>query len=80
MMMSPYIMSLTLLHLEALGNGCAQFISPSLSLHFSPIHHKYDIKIVHQRIQTTRSHASHCHQCNYCNVDFCIIPQCHTLH
>jgi hypothetical protein len=29
-----------------------------------------DIKIIHQRIQTTRSHASHCHRCQCCNVDF----------
>jgi hypothetical protein len=32
-----------------------------------------DIKINHQRIQTTNSHASHCHHyncCHYCNVDF----------
>ena len=33
----------------------------------------FDIKINHQRIQTTRSHAPRCHHCNYChygNVDF----------
>ena len=33
----------------------------------------FDININHQRIQTTRSHASRCHHCNHChyyNVDF----------
>ena len=30
----------------------------------------FDIKINHQRNQTTSSHASHCHHCHYCNVDF----------
>ena len=32
----------------------------------------FDIQVIHQRIQTTRSHASHCHgctYCHYCNLD-----------
>jgi hypothetical protein len=45
-----------------------------LTLNFPPCRHislsyvmGFDIKIIHQRIQTTRLHASCCH---YCNVDF----------
>jgi hypothetical protein len=30
----------------------------------------FDIKIIHQRIQTIGSHASRCHHCHYCNVSF----------
>ena len=33
----------------------------------------FDIKSIHQRIQTTSSHAScfhYCHYCHHCNVDF----------
>ena len=36
----------------------------------------FDIKINHQRIQTTRSHTSHCRHCNYFhyyNVDFMLL-------
>ena len=29
----------------------------------------FDIKLIHQRIQTTPPHASRCHCCHYCNVD-----------
>jgi hypothetical protein len=30
----------------------------------------FDIKIIHQRIQATRSNALHSCHCHYCNVDF----------
>ena len=30
----------------------------------------FDIKVIHQRVQTTLSHASRCHPCQCCNVDF----------
>ena len=44
---------------------------PSLSAYFSPIYQGvFDMKIIHQRIQTTSSHASHCYHCHHCNVDF----------
>ena len=37
----------------------------------------FDIKIVHQRIQTTPSHTSHCHHCHYCNVEFVLFHMSH---
>ena len=40
----------------------------------------FDIKVIHQRIQTTRSHASRCHHHNYCNLDFVLFHWCHMLH
>jgi hypothetical protein len=66
---SPFVISILLLYFETLGNGCAQFKSPSLLPHFPLIHHGFDIKLFHQRIQTTHSHTSCCHHCQYCNVD-----------
>ena len=36
----------------------------------------FDIRIIHQRIQTTCSHAPHCH---HCNVDFVLFHNV-TLH
>jgi hypothetical protein len=39
----------------------------------------FDVKIIHQRIQTLRLHASHCHRCqygHYCNVDY---VSCHNI-
>jgi hypothetical protein len=43
----------------------------------------FDIKAIHQRTQTTRSHASHCHHsiyCHYCNLDFVLFHnvKCYT--
>ena len=34
----------------------------------------FEIRMIHQRISTTRSHASCCHCCHYCNVALCVIP------
>ena len=65
---SPH--KLIFLYPRTLGNGCAQFIPPSLLSHFPPICHGHDDKVFHQRTQTTCSHTSRCHHCHYCNVDF----------
>ena len=56
-----------------LRNKCFQFKSHSLL--FSPLPYiiSFDMKVNHQRFQTTRSRASHCHHCDYCHwctVDF----------
>ena len=51
-------------------NHLSWFKSYSLLSHFLPIHHGFDIKIIHQRLQSTYSHASRYHHCRYCNVDF----------
>ena len=77
--MSPSAISLLLLCFETLGNRCAQFKSPSLLSHFPLICHGFDIKIFHQRIQTTHSHTSHCNHCHYCKVDCYIILSHATL-
>ena len=52
----------------SLGNGCFQFKSHSLLSPFPPQNHGFDIKVNHQRIQTTHSHTSCCHHCNYCHI------------
>ena len=62
----------SLLYFETLGNICAQFKSQSppcchVSLSYIT---SFDMKIIHQRIQHTHSHASCCHRCHYCSVDF----------
>ena len=57
-------------HPETLRNECSQFESHFLLSCFLPIYVYFDNKIHHQRIQTTRSHASRCQYCHYCNVDF----------
>ena len=63
--------SLPLLCPKTLRNRCAQFKSPSLLSHFPPTYQGvFDINIIHQRIQTTCSHALRCHHCHYCSVDF----------
>ena len=67
----PSLMSLLLLNLKTLGNRCSQLKPPYLLSHFHPNYHGFNIKLIHQKIQTTRLHASHCHQysfCHYCNV------------
>jgi hypothetical protein len=63
--------SFCLLCPKTLHYVCAQFKSPSLLSHFLPTYQgNLDMKIIHQRIQITRSHASHCHHCHHYNVDF----------
>ena len=47
---SPSLMSLFLIYPETVGNGGSQFKSPSLLSHFPTIHHKFDIRVIHQRI------------------------------
>jgi hypothetical protein len=37
---------------------------------FLPYITSFDVKIIHQRVQTTCLHASHCHHCHYGNVGF----------
>ena len=64
--MPPFVMSLPLLYPEVPGNGCAQLNLPPCHILLSYIT-GFDIKIIHQRIQTTCLHASYCH---HCNVDF----------
>ena len=64
------IMSLPLLYPETMGNGCAQSKPSSLLSHFLSCITDFDIKIIHQIIQTTRPHASRCHHCHYCSIDF----------
>jgi hypothetical protein len=66
-------MSLLLLYPKTLGNKCAQFKLPPYCHIFLPYIMGFDIKVIHPRFLTTRSHTSHCHHCNYfhyCNVDF----------
>ena len=63
-------MTLSLSYPETLGNGCAQLYIPScrhISLPYVTI---FAIKMIHQRIQTTRLHASCSHYCHYLHVDF----------
>ena len=69
---SPSVMSLPLLYHETLGDGCAQLKSPSLLSQLKSLLHVvgFNIKTNHQRIQTTRLHASCCRYCHYCTVDF----------
>jgi hypothetical protein len=62
-------MSLPLLYLQNLGNGCAQSKSPSSLSHFPLIYHG----LWHQIIQSTHSHTSCCHLCHYYNVDCVLI-------
>lgn len=70
--MSPYLCkSLPLSNPQTLGNECAQFPSPSLLSH--SLSYIARLQTIHQRIQTTRSHASRFHLCHcwcYCNVDY----------
>ena len=44
-------------------------IPPWCHMPFPPIT-CFDMKVTHERIQTTSSHASHCHHCHHFNVDF----------
>ena len=70
---SSFLMSLPLLYPKTLGNICVKLKIPSCCHISLPCITGFDIKIFHQRIQTTRSHASQCHHCqyyHYCNVDF----------
>ena len=61
-----------------LHNVIASLISPNplslnlpLCCHISlPYIPCFDIKIIHQRIQTTHSHGPRCYHCHYCNVNF----------
>jgi hypothetical protein len=71
-----FVMSLLLLYPQALGNECTQLNLPPRCHIFLPYIIDFDIKIIHQRVPTTRSHTSSCHQCQYCcyrNVDFVFI-------
>ena len=70
------------LRIVTLCNATPSFISPNLrgtyvlslnlpSCHISLSHIMgFDMKIIRQRIQTTRSHASYCDHYHHCNVDF----------
>jgi hypothetical protein len=59
---SPAIKSIPLLYAQSLGNGCAQFKSLSLLSHYPPIYDGvFYIKVIYQKIQTIRLHASRCH-------------------
>ena len=55
------------------GNKCAQFnLPPCCHVSLSYVM-GLDIELIHQRMQTTRLHASHCYHhyyCRYGNVDF----------
>jgi hypothetical protein len=65
-------MSHPLLYLETVWTKCAQFKSPASLPHFLLLCHGIDIKIIHQRIQTTCLHTSCCHHykfCHHCNID-----------
>ena len=68
--LSPYAMSPPRLYPEIVGNRCARLESPSLSSHFPLIYLNNNIKIIHQRIQTTCEHAPRRLYCHYYNVDF----------
>ena len=72
--MSPSVMSLPLLYSKTVGNGCARYKPPLCCHIFLSYITSYDIKISHQRVQTTHSHASHGHHYHYCNVALCVIP------
>ena len=43
---------LLLLYPETSGNGCPQFNSPSVLSHFPLIYHKFETKVIHQRVKT----------------------------
>ena len=75
--MSPFGMSLPLLYLKTLGKGCAQFKSPFLLSHLPLIYHGFNIKIIHQRIPTTRSHTSRCHHCHI--VIIAMLTLCYSI-
>ena len=63
-------MSFLLLYPKTLGNASNLTTCRHVSL---PYMMSFDIKVNHQSIQTTHSHASRCHHdnyCHYCNVDF----------
>ena len=64
---STSLMSLLLVYPETLGNGCSRFKFHSLLSHSLTHITSFDIKINHQRIQTTCSHTSRRH---HHNVDF----------
>ena len=67
------VMSLPLLSPEGMD---VLILNLPLCCHISlPYIMGFEIKIIHQGIQTIRWYASCCHHCHYCNVDFC-----HTLH
>ena len=51
------IMLIPILYPKTLGNGCAQFKSLSPPQYIVA----FEVKIAHQKIQTTHSKASHCH-------------------
>ena len=72
--MSPFVMPRPLLHPKTLGNGCTQFKFPSLLSHFLSIYHgfrfRFKMQDSHQKILTTRLHASHR---QHCNVNFVFV-------
>ena len=49
---SPSMMSLPLLHTKTLKNGCAQYKLPPCCHTSLPYIIRFDIKIIHQKIQT----------------------------
>ena len=71
--MPPSVMPFPLLYPKIVGNGYAHLKPPPRCHIPSPNITCFDIKIIHQRIKTTRSHTSRCCHCNYChyyNVHF----------
>ena len=61
---------------------CSVWIS-LLVLTYSPYITRFDIQVIHHRVQSTRLHTSRCHHCNYCrycNVGFVLfhIVTCYT--
>ena len=65
--MSPSVMSLPLLYPKTLETDVLGLKYALLVVTFPYDVMSFDIEIIHQKIQATRSHASHCH---YCNDDF----------
>ena len=67
-------MSLPFLYLETIGNGCAQFKSPSLLSHFSLIYYGFrcenNLPKNSNHMLTHSSRCHHHHYCHYCNVGF----------
>ena len=63
-------MLLPVLHPKTLSKGFLILNLPPCSHISIPCIIGFDMNIIHQRIQTTRLHASCCHNCHYCNVDF----------
>ena len=82
--MSSFVMPLPLLYLKTLGQGCVLSVILPCCCHISLSYITvFDIKLIHQRIQTAHLHESRCHHCHYChdcNVDVVLfhIVTCYT--